>query len=98
MGDGQNSGSTLLLAHEICLLAGRGSALFVSEQGASVYSASEVAKSELSSLDVSLRGSVSIARRLQDPLSELVKIDAQSIGIGLYQHDVNQRDLTEAGM
>ncbi|HEX9109164.1 MAG TPA: Tex family protein [Longimicrobiales bacterium] len=62
----------------------------VSEAGASVYSASEVAREELPELDVSLRGAVSIARRLQDPLAELVKIDPKSIGVGQYQHDVNQ--------
>ncbi len=61
----------------------------VSEAGASVYSASEVASKELPDLDVSLRGAVSIARRLQDPLAELVKIDPKSIGVGQYQHDVN---------
>ncbi len=62
----------------------------VSEAGASVYSASDVAREELPALDVSLRGAVSIARRLQDPLAELVKIDPKSIGVGQYQHDVNQ--------
>jgi uncharacterized protein len=62
----------------------------VSEAGASVYSASELASKELPELDVSLRGAVSIARRLQDPLAELVKIDPKSIGVGQYQHDVNQ--------
>lgn len=62
----------------------------VSEAGASVYSASELAAKEFPSLDVSLRGAVSIARRLQDPLAELVKIDPKSIGVGQYQHDVNQ--------
>lgn len=61
----------------------------VSEQGASVYSASELARDELPTLDVSLRGAVSIGRRLQDPLAELVKIDPQSIGVGQYQHDVD---------
>jgi uncharacterized protein len=64
--------------------------LIVSEAGASVYSASEFASKELPELDVSLRGAVSIARRVQDPLAELVKIDAKSIGVGQYQHDVNQ--------
>jgi uncharacterized protein len=62
----------------------------VSEAGASVYSASELAVAELPGLDVSMRGAVSIARRLQDPLAELVKIDPKSIGVGQYQHDVNQ--------
>jgi protein Tex len=65
----------------------------VSEQGASVYSASEVARQELPELDVSLRGAVSIGRRLQDPLAELVKIDPRSIGVGQYQHDVDGRAL-----
>jgi protein Tex len=62
----------------------------VSEQGASIYSASEVARDEFPELDVSLRGAVSIGRRLQDPLGELVKIDPKSIGVGQYQHDVSQ--------
>ncbi|MBN2006348.1 MAG: RNA-binding transcriptional accessory protein [Anaerolineae bacterium] len=68
----------------------------VNEAGASVYSASPLARKELPDLDVSLRGAVSIARRLQDPLAELVKIDPKSIGVGLYQHDVNQKALAEA--
>ena len=68
----------------------------VSEAGASVYSASELASKELPSLDVSLRGAVSIARRLQDPLAELVKIDPKSIGVGQYQHDVNQTRLARS--
>ena len=67
--------------------------LMISEAGASVYSASALASTELPDLDVSLRGAVSIARRLQDPLSELVKIDPKSIGVGQYQHDVNQKQL-----
>lgn len=68
----------------------------VSEAGASVYSASEYASKELPDLDVSLRGAVSIARRLQDPLAELVKIDPKSIGVGQYQHDVNQGELARS--
>jgi uncharacterized protein len=68
----------------------------VSEAGASVYSASELASKELPELDVSLRGAVSIARRLQDPLAELVKIDPKSIGVGQYQHDVNQTRLARS--
>ena len=68
----------------------------VSEAGASVYSASELAAREFPGLDVSLRGAVSIGRRLMDPLAELVKIDPQSIGVGQYQHDVNQRLLKQA--
>lgn len=66
----------------------------VNEAGASVYSASPLAREELPDLDVSIRGAVSIARRIQDPLAELVKIDPRSIGVGLYQHDVNQTDLS----
>ena len=72
---------------EICL---------VSERGASVYSASECARNEFPELDITLRGAVSIARRLLDPLAELVKIDPKSIGVGQYQHDVNQTGLKEA--
>ncbi len=68
----------------------------VSEAGASVYSASEFASKELPELDVSLRGAVSIARRLQDPLAELVKIEPKSIGVGQYQHDVNQSELAKS--
>ncbi|AGH81207.1 RNA-binding S1 domain-containing protein [Psychromonas sp. CNPT3] len=67
--------------------------VMVSEAGASVYSASELACIEFPQLDVSIRGAVSIARRLQDPLAELVKIDAKAIGVGLYQHDLNQVQL-----
>ena len=67
----------------------------VDEAGASVYSASELAGEELPGLDVSLRGAVSIARRLQDPLAELVKIDPRSIGVGLYQHDIDSGELLE---
>ncbi len=70
--------------------------IVVSEAGASVYSASEFASKELPELDVSLRGAVSIARRLQDPLAELVKIDPKSIGVGQYQHDVSQTRLARA--
>ena len=70
--------------------------LIVNEAGASVYSASPLARAELPGLDVSLRGAVSIARRAQDPLAELVKIDPKSIGVGLYQHDVDQKRLTES--
>jgi uncharacterized protein len=69
--------------------------LIVNEAGASVYSASQIARKELPEMDVSMRGAVSIARRIQDPLAELVKIDPKSIGVGLYQHDVNQKKLTE---
>jgi len=67
----------------------------VSEAGASVYSASDVARQEFPDLDLTVRGAISIARRLQDPLSELVKIDPKSIGVGQYQHDVDQRRLQQ---
>ena len=68
--------------------------LITNEAGASIYSASKLAKDELPDLDVTLRGAVSIARRVQDPLAELVKIDPKSIGVGQYQHDVNQKELS----
>lgn len=70
--------------------------IVISEAGASIYSASAFAAAEFPDLDVSLRGAVSIARRLQDPLAELVKIEPKSIGVGQYQHDINQRALTRA--
>jgi uncharacterized protein len=70
--------------------------LMVNEAGASVYSASALARQELPGMDVTLRGAVSIARRVLDPLAELVKIDPKSIGVGMYQHDVNQKQLTTA--
>ena len=69
--------------------------LMVNEAGASVYSASELARQELPDLDVSLRGAVSIGRRTQDPLAELVKIEPKAIGVGMYQHDVDQKELAE---
>ena len=69
--------------------------VMVSEAGASVYSASELAAQEFPNLDVSLRGAVSIARRLQDPLAELVRIEPKAIGVGQYQHDVNQHLLAK---
>ena len=68
----------------------------VSEAGASVYSASDVAREEFPDLDVTVRGAISIARRLQDPLAELVKIDPKSIGVGQYQHDVSQTGLKKS--
>ncbi len=71
-------------------------AVIVNESGASVYSASELASDELANMDVSVRGAVSIARRLQDPLSELVKVDPKAIGVGQYQHDVNQTQLADS--
>ena len=70
--------------------------VMVSEAGASVYSASEIAREEFPDLDLTVRGAISIARRLQDPLAELVKIDPKSIGVGQYQHDVNQASLKKA--
>jgi len=87
--------------HNVNLIAiGNGTASretdkLVSEAGASVYSASEFASQEMPDVDVSLRGAASIARRLQDPLSELVKIDPKAIGVGQYQHDVNQSELAK---
>jgi uncharacterized protein len=71
-------------------------AVTVSESGASVYSASDVARQEFPDLDLTVRGAISIARRLQDPLSELVKVDPKSIGVGQYQHDVDQRNLQQS--
>lgn len=70
--------------------------LIVNEAGASIYSASKLAKEEFPDLDVTARGAISIARRVQDPLAELVKIDPESIGVGMYQHDLNQTKLKEA--
>lgn len=70
--------------------------IITNEAGASVYSASKLARAELPDLDVSIRGAVSIARRVQDPLAELVKIDPKAIGVGQYQHDVNQKDLAQS--
>jgi uncharacterized protein len=75
---------------------GAAKVVVVNEAGASVYSASEIAREELPDQDVTVRGAVSIARRLQDPLAELVKIDPKSIGVGQYQHDVNQPTLKKA--
>ena len=98
VGNGTASRETEKLAGEVAHLiakAGgkRPTPVVVSESGASVYSASSVAAAEFPTMDVSLRGAVSIARRLQDPLAELVKIDPKSIGVGQYQHDVNQTAL-----
>ncbi len=98
VGNGTASRETEKLAGEIADLireAGgkRPTPVVVSESGASVYSASEIAAAEFPDMDVSLRGAVSIARRLQDPLAELVKIDPKAIGVGQYQHDVNQHAL-----
>jgi uncharacterized protein len=97
IGNGTASRETEKLVAEIIEEMGR--ELYytiVNEAGASVYSASPVAKKEFPDLEASLRGNISIARRLMDPLSELVKIDPKSIGVGLYQHDVDQTRLAEA--
>lgn len=97
IGNGTASRETDKLAADLIKLAAKADKkiekVVVSEAGASVYSASEFASQELPDVDVSLRGAVSIARRLQDPLAELVKIDPKSIGVGQYQHDVNQSEL-----
>jgi len=93
IGNGTASRETETLVRDTLARSERGSTttvVVVNEAGASVYSASDVAREELPELDVSIRGAVSIARRLQDPLAELVKIDPKSIGVGQYQHDVNQ--------
>jgi uncharacterized protein len=99
IGNGTASRETDKLASELVKLLGperKLSKIVVSEAGASVYSASEFAAQELPGLDVTLRGAVSIARRLQDPLAELVKIDPKSIGVGQYQHDLSQLKLARA--
>lgn len=98
IGNGTASRETDALAAELLkMLPGRKPAkVIVSEAGASVYSASELASKEMPGIDVSLRGAVSIARRLQDPLSELVKIEPKAIGVGQYQHDVDQSRLAKA--
>ena len=96
IGNGTASRETEALAIEVIEESRQDIAyIIVNEAGASVYSASKLAREELPELDVSMRGAVSIARRLMDPLSELVKIDPKSIGVGLYQHDVNQSNLAE---
>ncbi|MBM4466604.1 MAG: RNA-binding transcriptional accessory protein [Chloroflexi bacterium] len=96
IGNGTASRETEALAAEVIAQAGRGAYVMVNEAGASVYSASPLAREELPDVDVSMRGAVSIARRLQDPLAELVKIEPRSVGVGLYQHDVDQKKLAEA--
>jgi len=95
IGNGTASRETeALVAEVIAEYGGSGLAYtMVSEAGASVYSASEVARQEFPDLEAAQRGNISIARRLQDPLAELVKIDPKSIGVGLYQHDVDQKEL-----
>ena len=101
IGNGTASRETDKLAADLMKLLAKGSdavmqKVVVSEAGASVYSASEFASLEMPDVDVSLRGAASIARRLQDPLAELVKIDPKSIGVGQYQHDVNQAELAQS--
>ena len=102
IGNGTASRETEKLAAEVIRAASRRDApqptkyLIVNEAGASVYSASPLARAEFPNLDVTIRGAVSIARRAQDPLAELVKIDPKSIGVGLYQHDVDQNALTHS--
>ncbi len=101
IGNGTASRETDKLAAELIQMLAKGSEtsvqkVVVSEAGASVYSASEFAALEMPDVDVSLRGAASIARRLQDPLAELVKIDPKSIGVGQYQHDVNQSALAKS--
>ncbi len=101
IGNGTASRETDKLASDLIKLIAKVSShtiekVVVSEAGASVYSASEFASQEMPDVDVSLRGAASIARRLQDPLAELVKIDPKSIGVGQYQHDVNQSELARS--
>ncbi len=93
IGNGTASRETEKLAAELTRGAISTKYLIVNEAGASVYSASPLARAEFPDMDVSIRGAVSIARRAQDPLAELVKIDPKAIGVGMYQHDVNQKDL-----
>ena len=103
IGNGTASRETEALAAELIRFLGEGKEaeialhyVIVNEAGASVYSASPLARAELPVMDVSMRGAVSIARRLQDPMAELVKIDPKSIGVGMYQHDVDQAHLASA--
>lgn len=96
IGNGTASRETEKLAAELTRQAPQTKYLIVNEAGASVYSASALARQEFPDLDVTIRGAVSIARRAQDPLAELVKIDPKSIGVGLYQHDVDQTALVHA--
>jgi len=96
IGNGTASRETEKLASELTRNAKQTKYLIVNEAGASVYSASALARAEFPELDVTIRGAVSIARRAQDPLAELVKIDPKSIGVGMYQHDVDQTALTHA--
>ena len=98
VGNGTAGRETETFVREALKIAGLGEVpvVMVSEAGASVYSASEVAREEFPELDVTIRGAISIARRLQDPLAELVKIDPKSIGVGQYQHDVSPSGLKKS--
>ena len=97
IGNGTASRETAALVADFLRETGRKIfSVTVSESGASVYSASEIAREEFPDLDLTVRGAISIARRLQDPLAELVKVDAKSIGVGQYQHDVDQRRLKQS--
>jgi len=95
IGNGTASRETQALVAELIGEGLKVQYTIVSEAGASVYSASRLARAELPDLDVSIRGAVSIARRLQDPLAELVKIEPKAIGVGLYQHDIDQKALVD---
>jgi uncharacterized protein len=97
VGNGTAGRETEQFVREALTESGRQIAIvMVSEAGASVYSASEIAREEFPELDLTVRGAISIARRLQDPLAELVKVDPKSIGVGQYQHDVNQTQLKKS--
>ena len=97
IGNGTGSRETSAFVQDFLRQAGRSDifSVVVNESGASVYSASDIARQEFPDLDLTVRGAISIARRLQDPLAELVKIDPKSIGVGQYQHDVDQRKLKQ---
>jgi uncharacterized protein len=98
IGNGTASRETAALVQDLLRQTGLANifSVSVSESGASVYSASDIARQEFPDLDLTIRGAISIARRLQDPLSELVKVDPKSIGVGQYQHDVDQRRLKQS--
>jgi len=97
VGNGTGGRETDIFVREALRNAGvRGETVLVNEAGASIYSASDIAREEFPDLDLTIRGAISIGRRLQDPLAELVKIDPKSIGVGQYQHDVNQVALKKA--
>jgi uncharacterized protein len=97
VGNGTGGRETEQFVRDVLAAAGKAlPVVMVSEAGASVYSASEIAREEFPELDLTVRGAISIARRLQDPLAELVKIDPKSIGVGQYQHDVNQTQLKKS--